>query len=326
MPLNLSVIVAGAWAVTEVGTILGVVLSLAIGAALSGLVFLGHEVLHGAVVRGMKTRRLVGWVAFLPFVVSPRLWVAWHNRVHHGHANRAGVDPDAYPTLGEYHASGSLRLATNWFSIGRNRLRGLTSLLVGFSVQSLHMLLVARKRGYLTARQHRLALLETCLGIAVWAALLAVMGPATFVLACVLPVLVANVIVMAHIFTNHSLSPLTHVNDPLVNSLSVTVPRWVDFLTLRFGFHVEHHLFPWMSSRHAVEVRRLIVARWPQRYQSMPLWRALLRVHRTPRVYREPTTLFDPCTGRSAPTLGEPEPGEPLPGTTQLAPQVPDPT
>jgi fatty acid desaturase len=236
------------------------------------------------------------------------------------------VDPDAYPTLSEYHASGTLRLTTNWFSIGRNRWRGLTSLLVGFSVQSLHMLLVARKRGYLTARQHRLALLETGLGIAVWVGLLAVMGPATFVLACVLPLFVANVIVMAHIFTNHSLSPLTPVNDPLENSLSVTVPRWVDFLTLRFGFHVEHHLFPWMSSRHAVEVRRLVVARWPNRYQSMPLWRALWRVHQTPRVYRESTTLFDPCTGRSAPTLGEPEPSEPLPDTKQLVLHVPDPT
>src|SRR5689334_4924030 len=177
LPLNLGVIGGATWAVTEVGPALGLVLSVVIGCAFAGLVFLGHEVLHGAVVRGMHARRLVGWVAFLPFVVSPRLWVAWHNRVHHGNANRAGVDPDAYPTLDEYHASSTLRLATNWFSIGRNRLRGLTSLLVGFSVQSLHMLLVARKRRYLTARQHRLALLETCLGIAVWGVLLAVLGP-----------------------------------------------------------------------------------------------------------------------------------------------------
>lgn len=326
MPLNLGVIAAATWAVTQVGTGVGLVLSLAIGAAFAGLVFLGHEVLHGAVVRDMRARSLVGWVAFLPFVVSPRLWVAWHNRVHHGHANRAGVDPDAYPTLGEYHASGTLRLATNWFSIGRNRLRGLSSLLVGFSVQSLHMLVVAKKRGYLTARQHRLAVLETCLGIAFWATLLAVLGPVTFLLACALPLLVANVIVMAHIFTNHSLSPLTPVNDPLANSLSVTVPRWIDFLTLRFGFHVEHHLFPWMSSRHAVEVRRLVVARWPERYQSMPLWRALLRVHQTPRVYRESTTLVDPSTGYSAPTLGGSAPSEPLPAREQLALPVPGPT
>jgi fatty acid desaturase len=249
---------------------------------------------------------VVGWFTFLPFAISPRLWVAWHNRVHHGNANRAGIDPDAYPTLKEYHASGTLRATTDWFAIGRSRLRGLTGLLVGFSVQSLHMLLVAGKRRYLSAAQHRLALLETGLGVSVWVALFFVLGPLDFLVACALPLVVANVIVMGHIFTNHSLSPLTHVNDPLANSLSVTVPFWVDWLTLRFGFHVEHHLFPWMSSRHAVEVRGLIVERWPERYQSMPLWRALLRVHHTPRVYEEFTTLLDPGTGRRAPTLGAP--------------------
>lgn len=305
MPVYLGVIAAAMAAVVllPLGLPARLALSLVIGVTFSALVFLGHEVLHGAVVRGMRARSLVGWVAFLPFVVSPRLWVAWHNRVHHGNANRAGVDPDAYPTLTEYRASGSLRVATG-FAIGRNRLRGLSSLLVGFSVQSLHMLFVAGKRRYLSASQHRLALLETALGAAVWAVLFVVLGPGNFLVACALPLVVANVIVMAHIFTNHSLSSLTLVNDPLASSLSVTVPRWVDWVTLRFGFHVEHHLFPWMSSRHAVEVRQLILARWPERYQSMPLWRALIRLHRSPRVYEGPTMLLDPKKGHRVPTLG----------------------
>jgi len=305
LPVHLGVITAATLAMVfwTPGVPISLVLSAVIGVSFAGLVFLGHEVLHGAVVRGLRGRYLVGCVTFLPFVISPRLWVAWHNRVHHGNANRSGVDPDAYPTLGEYHSSSSVRTATDWFSIGRGRLRGLTSLLVGFSIQSLHMLFVARKRGYLLASQHRLALLETGLGIAFWSGLFAVLGPARFLFACAIPLAIANTIVMAHIFTNHSLSPLTQVNDPLANSLSVTVPFWVDWLTLRFGFHVEHHLFPWMSSRHAVEVRRLVVKRWPERYQSMPLWRALLRVHHTPRVYEELTTLLDPRTGRRAPTL-----------------------
>jgi len=305
LPVHLAVAAAGSLAMVfwTPGLLVSLALSLVVGVSFAGLVFLGHEVLHGAVVRGLRARYLVGWVTFLPFVISPRLWVSWHNRVHHGNANRSGVDPDAYPTLGEYHSNSTVRTATDWFSIGRSRLRGLSSLFVGFSIQSLHMLLVAKKRGYLLARQHRLALLETGLGMAFWASLFVILGPTGFLFACAVPLAIANAIVMAHIFTNHSLSPLTHVNDPLENSLSVTVPFWVDWLTLRFGFHVEHHLFPWMSSRHAVEVRRLVVTRWPERYQSMPLWRALLRVHHTPRVYEELTTLLDPRTGRRAPTL-----------------------
>ncbi len=159
------------------------------------------------------------------------------------------------------------------------------------------MLLAARRRGYLTARQHAAALAETCLGIVLWAALALVIGALPFVLAFVLPVLVANVIVMAHILTNHSLSPLGAVNDPLQNTLSVTVPRWMGWLTLGFGYHVEHHIFPARSTRHAPEVRDALRHLWPDRYQSMPLGEALLALHRTPRVYKDDYTLIDPHTG-----------------------------
>ncbi len=278
-------------------------LPLLIGMSFAGLTFLGHETLHGAVVRGKLLRRLVGWVGFLPFVVSPRLWVAWHNKVHHGHTNHAGSDPDAYPTLTEYDGSMSVRVVTDCFSPGRRRLRGVISLLIGFSIQSAHVLFDARRRGYLTPNQHWLALLESAVGVALWAALGWWIGPLNFLLCFVLPLLVANSIVMGHILTNHSLSPLTAINDPLANSLSVTGPRWMEWVTLGFGFHVEHHLFPAMSARHASKVRDVLMAEWPDRYQSLPLWRALLALHHTPRVYKNDATLIDPHTRREWPAL-----------------------
>ncbi len=118
-----------------------------------------------------------------------------------------------------------------------------------------------------------------------------------------LPLLVANVIVMSFILTNHCLNPLTELNDPLANSLTVTVPRWVEWLTLGFGFHVEHHLFPSMSARHAPAVRELLVALWPERYQSMSLLSATAALHRSPRIYKTATTLVDPQSGAEWPTL-----------------------
>jgi len=54
------------------------------------------------------------------------------------------------------------------------------------------------------------------------------------------------------------MSPLTSVNDPLLNSLSVTAPRVLERLHLDFGFLVEHHLFPAMSPRHAREVCEVV--------------------------------------------------------------------
>jgi fatty acid desaturase len=93
------------------------------------------------------------------------------------------------------------------------------------------------------------------------------------------------------------------INDPLVSGLSVTAPRWIEWITLGFGYHVEHHLFPAMSSRHAHAVRELVRERWPERYQAMSLRAALGELHRTARVYKDERTLIDPRSGREFATL-----------------------
>lgn len=278
-------------------------LSLLIGASFAGLTFVAHEALHGSIVRSRRWRRVIGRLGFLPFCVPPRLWESWHNRVHHGHTNLPGSDPDAYPTLAEYQGSRVVRCVTDWAAPGRSRPGGAFSLVVGFSVQSSHMLLTAARRGFLSRDQHRLALLEAGLSWSAWIAVAIALGPSTFALAFGLPLLVSNAIIMSFILTNHSLSPHTAVNDPLANSLSLTLPRFFDWLTLGFGLHVEHHLFPALSGRHArelgAEVRRL----WPERYQCLPYLKALRLLHHSPRVYRTSTMLFDPVQGSIWPAL-----------------------
>src|SRR6187431_272897 len=121
------------------------------GLAFAGLAFVGHEALHGALCRRAWSRRLVGSIGFWPFAVSPRLWVAWHNRVHHGGANDPATDPDALSTLDQYKTSRGARISNDL----QRYSRGLFTLLLGFSIQSLQVLLVAKKRGYLNERHYR---------------------------------------------------------------------------------------------------------------------------------------------------------------------------
>ncbi len=276
--------------------------SIAIGISFASLTFVAHEAMHGGIVRNRLARRIVGWIGFLPFTLSPRLWAAWHDRVHHANANLPD-DPDMYPTLAEYRSSRLIRFITNAFSLGGRRWRGGLSLALGFSVQSAHQLVMARKRGFLRRSEFGLALVETLAGVGVWITVATLVGFVPFLFVYVLPLVVANVIVMSFILTNHGLSPRVDVNDPLVSGLSVTAPRWVEWITLQFGYHVEHHLFPAMSSRHARRVREQLRLRWPQRYQSMPLRAALRALHRTSRIYKDAATLVDPRTGREYPTL-----------------------
>jgi fatty acid desaturase len=305
VPVHYAIIALLTWALAShhVPWPLWPLVALVIGCCMGGVTFVGHEALHGGVVRGRTLIRVLGWFCFLPFVVSPQLWIAWHNRVHHNHCGEPGVDPDMYPTLEQYRTHRAARIMADYFGLGGGRLRGITSLLFGFTGQSLQMLFNSRKTKVLPPHLRRRAIIETLTGVSVWTAVAFVVGPLAFVFVYVLPLIVANAIVMSFIVTNHNLSPLAPVNDPLVNSLSVTLPRVLEWFTLDFGFHTEHHLFPTMSTRHGRVVREVLKARFPERYQSLPLPAALHRLHTTARVYRDNVTLIDPRSGRTWPTL-----------------------
>jgi fatty acid desaturase len=305
VPLHYAIIAALIWALASghVPALAWPLVSLVIGASMAGVTFVAHEALHGGVVRGRLAVRIVGWLGFLPFCISPQLWMAWHNRVHHNHCGQPGVDPDMYPTLSEYRTERRARVMADYFGLGRRQFRGALSLLFGLSGQAVQVFLSARRTNMLTPRLLRRSLAESLAGVAVWATVGVLVGMPVFIFAYLLPLLVANSVVMTFIVTNHNLSPLSPVNDPLVNSLSVTLPRALEWLTLDFGFHTEHHLFPTMSARHGRTVREVLRARFGERYQSMPLFSAIRRLHNTARVYQDDTTLIDPHSGRTWSTL-----------------------
>lgn len=60
---------------------------------------LGHEILHGTVVRKAWLRDFLGAIAFMPLSTGPKLWRKWHNATHHVHTQHEENDPDAWPTL-----------------------------------------------------------------------------------------------------------------------------------------------------------------------------------------------------------------------------------
>lgn len=277
--------------------------SIAIGAAFAVMAFVTHEVLHGAIVGNRHWQRVLGWIGFMPFALSPTMWTRWHNRVHHSGANQLD-DPDRYPTLEEYRTQRGARILVDGFSLGGRRWRGLLTLGFGFTGQTIQVFVTSVKRGIMTAQERRVALVEALLAIAVWATVGFAVGPLAFVFVYLIPLMIANACVMAFILTNHSLNPIVTIDDPLASGLTVTLPRPMEWLTLNFGYHVEHHLFPAMSTRHAHTVRAVLQERWTKSYHSMPMFEALRQLHRTARVYKDATTLVDPMTGAEFPTLG----------------------
>lgn len=94
-------------------------------------------------------------------------------------------------------------------------------------------------------------------------------------------VYVCSAILSAYISTNHGLNAIVDDTDPVLSSMSVRVPRFLDFLHSNFSYHTEHHVFPSMNSSYYPMVSKLLREHFPERYNRMDfrevyteVWRA----------------------------------------------------
>jgi len=127
------------------------------------------------------------------------------------------------------------------------------------------------------------------------------LGPYLSLLIIGLPIMIANTIIMSYISTNHLLRPLVDSPDTLESTMSVTTHRWLDLVHFNFSHHVEHHLFPSMSSRYAPLVREKLREYTNGRYLAPPHWTAFRMVFLTPRVHDIDGALIDPRTNLRVP-------------------------
>jgi fatty acid desaturase len=281
--------------------LLSIGISILIGTSFASLGFLGHEILHGTVVKKAWLRNLLGAIAFWPLTTGPSLWRKWHNIEHHVHTQHEELDPDAWPSLHKLSQSKFL----NWIYRLPHWVRALSSFLsltITFTMHSVRMFVLYIKE--FNPKKRPKVWLELILPWASWIALLFLLGPVKWFFAFLLPLFIANFIVMLYISTNHRLNPLVPVNDPLANSLTVTVPKWVDVLHFNFSYHTEHHLFPAMNPKYYPLVKSYIKKMWPERYHEMPMSKAVKALWKTPRIYFEEKEFIDPHRGRVYGSLG----------------------
>ena len=275
------------------------VLSVVLGGLYGSLFFLGHEAGHGSVVRQRHLQDALMGIAFLVFLLPPTLWRVWHNKVHHVHTNLPDYDPDNFGRLAEYRRLRSIRVVAA-FTPGSGRWISLLYLPTWFTVHTQLVLWVQsrRCRGFESLNRPRAAAESLVMG-GFWVWLAMQLGPWSSLLVIVLPMMVANTIIMSYIVTNHLLRPVVDEPDPLATSMSVTTHPWMDLIHFNFSHHVEHHFFPAMSPRYAPLVRAKLRQYAGDSFLAPPHLRALRAVFRTPRIHDEHDVLVDPVSGRS---------------------------
>lgn len=285
--------------------VLKLVLALFMGTLLGGNAFLAHEVLHGSVVKNKTLQNIYGFIGFAPFLISPTYWKFWHNHLHHGNTQLLYKDPDAFPTKMIYKRSKFMRWAFK-FTPGSGTLVSYLYFFWWFSFQAVLNQAYMRFGNKMWAgMNHKRVTIEFTCQIALALAYVNLVGPSNWIYLVIIPFMVQNYTVMSYISTNHNISPYTRVNDPLVNSLSVSNNPVLEFLHLNFGYHTEHHLFPNMPMSKAKTVSKKLQELYPDRYMIMPKRKALKLLYSTPRIYKNRETLVHPISGKEYETLNK---------------------
>ncbi len=294
LPLLL-LIAAGSWAIVSVDhVLLKFVLALGVGSTYATLVHLGHETAHGAVFRSRRLQDLVLWPCFAIYCVSPYLWRHWHNAGHHGHTNEADRDPDSPGTAEAFEHAGVMGRGFVRCSPGSGNILGWVLLTCAFTMHAQDVLWRRSRTmpGLKGLSRVRAACGSVLLAVS-WCTLGAALGLADALFVILVPMYIANAAVMLYIITNHWISPLASGSDILRTTLSLRSLRVLDLIYLNFSHHVEHHLFPSMSSHYYPMVRKALRSEEPQRFQIMSHGKVLRILFRSPRLYADANTLRD---------------------------------
>ncbi len=286
-------------------------ISIVMGISLASLTFFMHDLMHGAIIKSKKITYFTGLSIGLLNFFAPLLW----QRVHNFHHARAGNvdDPDRIYIWDEKPKNAFERFIYK-LRISRDSYNAFLSL-IGMSFgffwyfsTMVYALLQRRTNFKKTSQYQRINKLfkakdvlivfgELLLIFSFQGFLFTVVAKSnllSYFLISLFPVLISHFINMLYIHTNHFLSPLTmETDDPLLNSLSLKNSWFVDKIFLNFSHHVEHHLFPAMSSSHYPKVRKLLLDLYPSRFQLIPMFDAVKLLCTTPRIYNNNTSLVN---------------------------------
>ncbi len=280
-------------------------LALIMGNSIIVLLFSCHDLMHGSVLKKSRLTYVMSFIGLSMWFMPPTQWKNLHNLVHHNNTNSL-ADPDRNYLYEQPNTWGkwiqnlfvpSLEVHPFWLTVGMtgswvvHNLRNLTSVLL-FNNKSVDYVPAA----FTVSPKDRWKIAFECLGIlAIHFSILFYLEfqPLKVAIAYVLPIAIGHAGGMFYIFTNHLICPMTEVNDPLANSVSIRVPKIFDLLHFNFSYHTEHHIFPSMNSNYYPAVQELLEIHYPGQINLVDAGEAWRLLMETPRHYKDELTLTD---------------------------------
>lgn len=221
----------------------------------SGLFILGHDAAHGSLFASRRLNSWVGHLAMLPSWHVYEGWVLGHNRIHHGHTCRQGMDFVWHPLTAEEYAAlprwKKLRHRIEWSWAGSlpYYLRDVWwNKMIAFDPPKKWASKIRRDRVIVAAF---VLVAGGALGALGWADGGGLLGALW---------MVVQVLVVPFLLFNWMIGWVVHVHhiDPEIRwwkrrewnkfrgqmegTTVLHAPRWLDFFLHRIFFHVAHHV------------------------------------------------------------------------------------
>lgn len=277
------------------------------------LLFTSHNIMHGSVINNNRLIHFLSLLGLTMLWMPPTMWKAVHNQEHHSKTNSL-ADPDRnylyqqpktwgkwiqnlfVPSFAVNPIFLTVGMATAW---GVHTFRNLTSVLL-FNQEPADYVPAAFSR----SSKKRIAILGellVMLSLHFWIIASLQFSPVKLALGYFLPIGIGYAGLIFYIYTNHMLCRMTTINDPLINSISLRVPKILDKLHLNFSYHTEHHIFPGINSDYYPLVQELIQVHYPGRMNLLDARDAWNLLMETPRHYKDENTFTD-WSGRNTVT------------------------
>ncbi|MEG4631758.1 fatty acid desaturase [Microcoleus sp. AR_TQ3_B6] len=269
------------------------------------LLFSSHDLMHGSVQKKSPLTYPIAFLGLSMLLMPPTQWKSLHNLVHHNNTNSL-ADPDRNYLYQQTDTWGkwiqnlfvpSVEVNPLWLIVGMagswavHNFRNLSSVLL-FNDKSVDYVPAA----FTVSPKDRLKIALECLGIlGIHLGVLFYLefNPIKVALAYILPIAIGHAGAMFYIYTNHMGCRMTSINDPLINSASLRVPKIIDLLHFNFSHHTEHHIFPSINSNYYPRVQELLQIHYPDRMNLIDAGQAWRLLMETPRHYQDQVTFTD---------------------------------
>ncbi|WP_332943217.1 MULTISPECIES: fatty acid desaturase family protein [unclassified Microcoleus] len=269
------------------------------------LLFSSHDLMHGSVQKKSRLTYPIAFLGLSMLLMPPTQWKSLHNLVHHNTTNSL-ADPDRNylhqqpDTWGKWIQNlfvPSVEVNPLWLIVGMagswavHNFRNVSSVLL-FNDKSVDYVPAA----FTVSPKDRSIIALECLGIlGIHLGILFYLdfNPIKVTLAYILPIAIGHAGAMFYIYTNHMGCRMTTINDPLINSASLRVPKIFDLLHLNFSYHTEHHIFPSINSDYYPMVQELLQIHYPDRMNLIDAGEAWRLLRETPRHYKDEVTFTD---------------------------------